>query len=609
MNDLRTLEPMFEPSDMLARYVEALVDGRLTIEQHADLARRLASDPTARNWFVDYMQLHACLTWDADDLDLDLDDTSSNDAPLGQTAPAATFPATIWHGATSYFSSGWPLAYLVATVVVAVGLFIASLTPQSHSALVASKSLPARSGALHEPEMQFVGHITGMVGCRWVQNPKSEITEQKSLVAIGDEFALSSGLLEITYDTGTKVILQGPVTYEVESPDGGFLSLGKLTARVEKKAEGGRRKAEESNPQSLIPNPSHSPFPLPPSTFVVRTPTALVTDLGTEFGVEVNQEGLTRVHVLQGIVDARVVNPRNGAESHRRLVEGAAVEIGRSSGKLQTIAFAPKPFTRRLQPATDLPAEAAYIKAVLADKPLGYWPLNEPAGARRFVDHSGHGIHGYAMGKVLAGEGGPLPGNSRAIELDGNGYIDLGRHDEFAMKNDFTVEAWVWIGKVKRQGTVFCIYEDGANPNGWGLGAGRGVVPNGPEKPVAVFFQSYPTQQFDFPLRANEAIEHRWLHAATVYDRDDTVHLYLNGERRAATAGGKPFNLGAVWLAIGGSELSATPEQVDTARWRGRLAHVAVYPHVLTTQQIQNHYKQRSSVSDSDSPPNQKEKP
>ena len=41
--------------------------------------------------------------------------------------------------------------------------------------------------------------------------------------------------MEITYDTGAKVILQGPVTYVVESKDGGFLSLGKLTARVEKR--------------------------------------------------------------------------------------------------------------------------------------------------------------------------------------------------------------------------------------------------------------------------------------------------------------------------------------------------------------------------------------
>ena len=50
--------------------------------------------------------------------------------------------------------------------------------------------------------------------------------------------------MEITYDTGAKVILQGPVTYEVESKDSGYLSLGKLTARVERrgKAEGGRQR-------------------------------------------------------------------------------------------------------------------------------------------------------------------------------------------------------------------------------------------------------------------------------------------------------------------------------------------------------------------------------
>ncbi len=54
------------------------------------------------------------------------------------------------------------------------------------------------------------------------------------LVSLGDNFALASGLMEITYDTGAKVILQGPVTYEVESKDGGFLSVGKLTARLEK---------------------------------------------------------------------------------------------------------------------------------------------------------------------------------------------------------------------------------------------------------------------------------------------------------------------------------------------------------------------------------------
>jgi hypothetical protein len=54
--------------------------------------------------------------------------------------------------------------------------------------------------------------------------------------------------MEITYDTGAKAIFQGPVVYEADASASGRLSVGKLTARVEKKAKG-------FNPQFLIPNP------------------------------------------------------------------------------------------------------------------------------------------------------------------------------------------------------------------------------------------------------------------------------------------------------------------------------------------------------------------
>ncbi|MBU4398429.1 MAG: FecR family protein, partial [Planctomycetes bacterium] len=52
-----------------------------------------------------------------------------------------------------------------------------------------------------------------------------------------------------------------------------------------------------SNPQSLIPNP----------LFSVRTPTAVVTDLGTEFGVEVDEAGVTESHVFRGKVKVAVL--------------------------------------------------------------------------------------------------------------------------------------------------------------------------------------------------------------------------------------------------------------------------------------------------------------
>ena len=140
---------------------------------------------------------------------------------------------------------------------------------------------------------------------------------------LGRRYDLVSGFLEITYGTGAKVILQGPCRYEVESSRGGFLSLGKLTARVEKKRWSGAKGERTANPAlsqqetepttSLAPRPSPlipepSPLsPLPSPLFSVRTPTAVVTDLGTEFGVEVDRSGATRSHVFQGKVELRLV--------------------------------------------------------------------------------------------------------------------------------------------------------------------------------------------------------------------------------------------------------------------------------------------------------------
>ena len=106
--------------------------------------------------------------------------------------------------------------------------------------------------------------------------------------------------MEITYDTGAKVILQGPVTYEVESATGGYLSVGKLTARVESE----KRKRQ-------CPNLQISSYPRSISLVLVRTPTATVTDLGTEFGVEVSKKGYTTSHVFRGSVKSQLLPRRN----------------------------------------------------------------------------------------------------------------------------------------------------------------------------------------------------------------------------------------------------------------------------------------------------------
>ena len=152
--------------------------------------------------------------------------------------------------------------------------------------------------------------------------------------------------MEITYNTGAKVLLEGPVTYQVES-NGGYLSVGKLTGKLEKKAEGGRRKAEETDNQKF-------PFPLPPSPFVVRTPTATVTDLGTEFGVEVTADQRNRVQVFQGKVVVETRGPTAETSRTVELCEGewASVEphgvLTRYSGRQAQTAAGAIGFVRKI---------------------------------------------------------------------------------------------------------------------------------------------------------------------------------------------------------------------------------------------------------------------
>jgi len=89
--------------------------------------------------------------------------------------------------------------------------------------------------------------------------------------------------------------------------------------------------------------------------FVVRTPTAVVTDLGTEFGVEVSPTGTTTSHVFRGSVRVALASG-DGANGKHEVVlhedESARVEQGDAGGgprlAPQGAVANPPHFARRL---------------------------------------------------------------------------------------------------------------------------------------------------------------------------------------------------------------------------------------------------------------------
>lgn len=136
---------------------------------------------------------------------------------------------------------------------------------------------------------------------------------------------LAAGYVMIRTERGAQVTLQSPTTIHLDSENQLGLLTGMLWAHVPVGAEG----------------------------FTVQTPGADVVDLGTDFGVEVDAEGQTEVHVFTGKV---VAQPQGQpATAYRTLLADSAVrilsdtgpDVGDQAGLVHDIAPRPEKFARQ----------------------------------------------------------------------------------------------------------------------------------------------------------------------------------------------------------------------------------------------------------------------
>ena len=311
-------------SRSLREYIEPYCNGSLSAEQTSEFEQLLRDDSRAMDEFVLYMEIHSRIAWNTraqgsknqDQTDLSANEHLGGDIvsasrvkkeksypPFIALSPAAT-------PASTPFIGGPVFSYMVASVVLCMmilGSWAYKVT--SRTEVVDDRG----TSPIEEQVPQLAGWISGLVDCEWADG--DVVPYVGSSVVLGRKYELKSGLMEITYKNGARVILEGPCNYSVDSAAGGYLAMGKLAVRVEKKVASGQwlvasAKPQAATPQSLAPDPQ-PPTP-PPSTlhsplFTVSTPTAVVTDLGTEFGVEVSENGDTLSRVFQGAVRVDVI--------------------------------------------------------------------------------------------------------------------------------------------------------------------------------------------------------------------------------------------------------------------------------------------------------------
>ena len=90
---------------------------------------------------------------------------------------------------------------MVATVILGVMLISAWAYKISHDQqqiVKGTQSIPAND----RRQLVFTGRITGMKDCQW--SDPTDMAYLGSAVPLGRRYALSSGLMEITYESGAR---------------------------------------------------------------------------------------------------------------------------------------------------------------------------------------------------------------------------------------------------------------------------------------------------------------------------------------------------------------------------------------------------------------------
>ncbi len=159
------------------------------------------------------------------------------------------------------FGTVWPASALVlATILLLVAAFPKRRTEPPVARAVANDRLPIAIAAVTSAsDAEWAGGQTLGVGAHLRQ---------------GDLVGLSSGIIKLTYNCGAELLLEGPCEFVVLDAMQGKLRHGKLTVDVPPRAFG----------------------------FGVVCPKTDIIDLGTSFGIAVDESGETDLQVFDGEV-------------------------------------------------------------------------------------------------------------------------------------------------------------------------------------------------------------------------------------------------------------------------------------------------------------------
>lgn len=266
---------MSEPKGQaeLAELIQKEMDGVLADDEFYELQDRLKADPEALDYYVDTMlsisllSSHSILSFLEEDvrpLQGSPSDSALWKALAEEEKSAPTLPMPVFEVEKEKKLIEKVQYEKTLRQVNKTSILIAVLSTAALIFLIAYVQLSPR--LMPEPvatiidcfDAQFGGGETYRVGSRLMNRT--------------DFFWLQKGIIEIEFDYGARVVMEAPAQFRLRSAEKMILDAGRLYVKVPGCAKG----------------------------FMVDTPSSSIIDLGTEFGIKVDVDGTTDVHMYRG---------------------------------------------------------------------------------------------------------------------------------------------------------------------------------------------------------------------------------------------------------------------------------------------------------------------
>ncbi|MCG8584997.1 MAG: FecR family protein, partial [Pirellulales bacterium] len=311
---------------------EAIFDGDASTDHITEFDALLLSDAALRDEYLDRCRLHTELAFHAkahhaESATLDAVDAAMEERPtaISDTSPR---PSSLVSRRFRTFVREHNFAVGVAVAFV----FLSALLSVAH--FTDFNWFAQRDTDQDNPSPvadREVATLTAWRSPEWVK--EHAISPRDHRIAVGQTVALASGLIEITYDSGAKVVIEGPAEFVI-----GGTKAGGTEAQGREAGSG-----EPVHPSSFILHPSNSGYlalgklaarcdTSESKGFAIATPNACVVDLGTEFGVEVDASG-SEVAVLSGEVELTTARA-DGSQQSIRLTKDEGASVAAESGSV-----------------------------------------------------------------------------------------------------------------------------------------------------------------------------------------------------------------------------------------------------------------------------------